>query len=199
MDDSLNLLTRRAALKRAAVALFGGTLTASQLGLLARTAAAMSDDAAPRFLSDDQFLMLKQIAGLIIPETDTPGAIGARVHYFIDLMLAVWASPARQARYVAGLRDIDRRAREGGGDGFSRSPPMHQLGVLQALDDEAFAEGSGRTFFRELKRMVLFAYYTSEPGATVELSFQRIPGDYEPCLPMNEVRAWFWNGYSYEL
>jgi hypothetical protein len=74
------------------------------------------------------------------------------------------------------------------------------VSVLQILDDETFANGPTQTFFRERKRMVLFAYYTSEPGATLELRFQRIPGDYLPCEPVDEGgRAWFWNGYSYEL
>jgi hypothetical protein len=191
-------ITRREALKRAA-ALVGGTLAAAELGALSRIAAAMSEDAAPRFLGQEQFRVLQQVAGLMIPETDTPGAVGARVHTFIDLMLAEWASPARQARWVAGLDDIDRRAREAG-QGFCESPPERQLAVLQALDDEAFAQGSADHFFRELKRMILFGYYSSETGASIELGTQRIPGDYEPCLPLDEVgRAWFWNGFSYEL
>lgn len=72
--DNPNLLTRRIALKRAA-ALFGGTLTASQLGLLTGTVAAMSEDAAPRFLNEDRFLMLKQVARrTICPTCSLPTA-----------------------------------------------------------------------------------------------------------------------------
>jgi hypothetical protein len=101
---------------------------------------------------------------------------------------------------VAGLEDIDRRALVLGSKGFAETPKTGQLGMLRQLDDEAFAPGSPDTFFGELKKMTLFAYYSSEPGATDELRFQRIPGDYQPCLPMAEDgRAWFWNGYSYGL
>lgn len=197
--DGPNLLTRRAALTRA-VAFLGGTMTVAQLGLLNRGVAAMSEDSGPRLLGEDQFLMLKQIVDLIIPETDTPGAAGAGVHRFIDLMLAEWASPTRQSRYLAGLEDIERRAMDLGGKGFAESSKTAKQKVLQQLDDEAFAPGSPGTFFGELKKMTLFAYYSSEPGATDELRFQRIPGDYEPCLSIEEDgRAWFWNGYSYEL
>jgi hypothetical protein len=198
MDD-LNLLTRRATLKRAVVFL-GGTMAVARLGPLARGVAALSEDSGPRFLGEDQFLMLKRVVDLIIPETDTPGAVGARVHQFIDLMLAEWASPARRSRYLAGLEDIDRRARHLGGKGFAENSKTAQLEVLRQLDDEAFAPGSPDTFFGELKKMTLFAYYSSEPGATDELRFQRVPGDYQPCLPTEEDgRAWFWNGYSYGL
>jgi hypothetical protein len=193
------LLTRRAALKRA-VAFLGGTMTVAQLGLLTRGVAAVSENSGPRYLGEDQFLMLKRVVDLIIPETDTPGAVGARVHQFIDLMLAEWASPARRSRYLAGLEDIDRRARHLGGKDFAENSKTAQLEVLRQLDDEAFAPGFPDTFFGELKKMTLFAYYSSEPGATDELRFQRIPGDYQPCLPMEEDgRAWFWNGYSHGL
>lgn len=190
-------LTRRAALKRGA-ALLGGTLTVAQFGILTRGIAAMSEDSGPRFLAQDQFVTLRQVVDLIIPETDTPGAIGARVPQFIDFMLAEWASPARQARYIAGLEEIDRRARVAGGGGFKRSSKAQQLDVLQQMDEEAFVQGD--SFFGELKQMTLFAYYSSKPGATEELRFQRIPGDYQGCLANDEDnRAWFWNGYSYDL
>lgn len=199
LADNPMLLTRRTAIKHA-VALLGGTLTVAQLGLLTESVAAMTEDSAPRFLSEEQFLVLQRVADLIIPETDTPGALGANVHYFVDLMLAEWASPERQARYVAGLDDIDKRARESGATGFSASSVTRQAELLRTMDKEAFADRSANTFFGELKKMVLFAYYSSEVGATVELRYQRIPVDYLSCVAIEDTgRAWFWNGYSYEL
>jgi len=197
--DDPNLLTRRSVLKRAA-ALFGGSVTATQLSLLMRSVAAMAEDTTPRFLNQEQFSMIERIVDLIIPETDTRGALGAGVHHFIDLMLADWASPQRRARYVAGLEDIDRRARQSGADSFSASSTAQQTVLLQTLDKETFAQDAIDTFFGEFKKMVLFAYYSSETGATIELRYQRIPGDYRPCVPLDEIgRAWFWNGYSYDL
>lgn len=199
MAENPTRLTRRSALK-AAVALVGGTLAATELGLLSKSVAAMTDDSAPRFLSQDQFLALQQIVDLIIPGTDTPGALDANVHHFIDLMLAEWASPERQARYVAGLEDIEVRARKAGADSFLASTAPQQIDLLHSLDKEAFAKDSKDIFFSELKKMVLFGYYSSEPGATLELRYQRIPGDYLPCVPLeDDSRAWFWNGYSYGL
>jgi len=189
-------LTRRGALKHA-VALVGGTLSVTQLGLLSQSVAAIRPDAEPRFLNQKQFLILQRTVDLIIPETDTPGALAVNAHHFIDLMLAEWASPERQARYVDGLEDIDRRARGMGSDSFFASPPALQVELLQSLDKEAFAPDAADAFFGELKKMVLFAYYSSEPGATLELRYQRIPGDYLPCVSLeDDSRAWFWIGYS---
>jgi len=200
MDDKPALLTRRKALQ-GAVSLIGGTVALVQLGPLAsRAAAAATENAAPVFFDQDQFSVIEIIVDLIIPETDTPGAITAGVHHFIDLMLAEWASPERQSRYVQGLQDIDQRAREAGEEGFATNSSAQQMQLLQALDREAHIDGAPDTFFREFKKLVLFGYYSSEAGATIELKFDRIPGDYQPCVPIDDpARAWFWLGYSYGL
>ncbi len=198
MPKDAETLTRRAAIKRLG-ALIGCTMTASQLSLLAANAAA-ADHSDPVFFDEQQFAMLTRIADLIIPETDSPGALGAGVHHFIDMMFAEWASAERQAQWIDGLAGIDERAREAGMDSFSAGTSQQQFDLLRSLDHEYFEQGYVPTFFSGLKQMVLFAYYNSEVGATIELRYQAVPGDFVPCMPYSEGdRAWFWNGYSYGL
>ena len=84
--------------------------------------------------------------------------------------------------------------------GFLDGSAGQQLQVVQLLDEEAFADGAPATFFRRLKKLVLFAYFSSEPGATQALRFDRIPGDYLACLSLeDDRRAWFWLCYNYGL
>ena len=194
------VMTRRKALQGAA-SLIGGTIAVAQLGTLAsRAALAQAESSPPQFFDQAQFSLVERAVDLIIPETDTPGAHVAGVHHFIDLMLAEWASPVRRARYRQGLQSIDARARADAGGDFVSIPAAEQLSVLQALDQEAHVAGTLDTFFRDFKKLVLFAYYTSEAGATEELRFDPIPGDYEPCVPIEDPqRAWFWLGYGYGL
>jgi gluconate 2-dehydrogenase gamma chain len=46
-------------------------------------------------------------------------------------------------------------------------------------------------FFRTMKELTLLGYYTSEPGATQELKYARIPGRFDGCVPMATIgRAW---------
>ena len=193
------MLTRRTAIRNAVV-LVGGAISAAELGLLESALAATGTESRPRFLNADQLAMVERIADLIIPETDTPGAVSAGVHRFIDVMLAEWASPDTQRQFVAGFASIDRRAADLGTQSFLGSSTERQVEVVEHLDREAFAADARDTFFRRLKKLVLFAYFSSESGATQTLRFDRIPGDYEPCLSLeDDDRAWFWLGHSYEL
>ncbi len=200
MDEKRALMTRRKAIQGAA-SLVGGTFAAAQLGtFVSRAAVAAAENSVPLFFDQDQFPLVERIVDLMIPETDTPGALAASVHHFIDLMLAEWASPERQARYVQGLQDLDARTREAGAEDFVSFSPALQLELLRELDREAHTEGATDTFFREFKKLVLFGYYSSEAGSTVELQYEPMPGDYQACVPIEDIgRAWFWLGFSYGL
>lgn len=192
-------MTRRAAIRNV-VMLLGGAIPAVQLGLLETALATTGIESKSRFLSPGQLTMLERIADLIIPETDTPGAVSAGTHRFIDVMLAEWASPETQQEFVGGFANIDQRATDLGTRDFLDGNAEQQAEVVRLLDEEAFADGAPQTFFRRLKKLVLFAYFSSEPGATQALRFDPFPGDYQPCLPLgDDDRAFFWLGYSYDL
>lgn len=193
-------ITRRDALRRAG-ALLGLSLSATQAAAMARALATDPGGADRAFLDPARFRCLRAVVEVIVPETESPGAISAGVPELIDRLLAGWASPDRQARYRDGLADIDRRAQAVGAAHFAAATSAQQTAIVRALDDEAFAPGAARqAFFRELKKMTLFTYFSSEAGATIALRYQAIPGDYRPCEPLEkDGRAWFWLGFSYDL
>lgn len=146
-QPSSDSIDRREALRRAA-ALLGGALSAPAIagvlaGCEARGGAAGNGggggDWAPRALSGDQAEMVATIAEHIIPETDTPGARAAGVHRFIDTMLAEYYPAAERERFLAGLADVDARARRGCDRAFLRCEAGEQRKVLDQLDAETFA------------------------------------------------------------
>lgn len=199
MSDNKILFTRRAAIK-SAVALLGGTLTAVQLDLLSDSFASSDEGLPKRFFTSDQYKFISRIADLIIPETDTPGALGVGAPIFIDMMLADWASPNRQLDFVKGLHEIDLRAKNAGLESFLVCSAEQQELILREIDKEFFDKNLNVSYFGMIKKIVLFAYYSSEVGATIELNFQRIPGDYLPCVPLSEDSyASFWSHHNYGL
>jgi gluconate 2-dehydrogenase gamma chain len=81
------IMDRREALKRTAW-LMGGVVSAPAIvGILKGCTAKPTIDWKPVFLTEDQAALVTQVADVIIPKTDTPGAKDAGVPSFIDLML----------------------------------------------------------------------------------------------------------------
>src|SRR5215467_8900431 len=71
---------------------------------------------------------------LIIPATDTPGAKGARVNEFIDLILTDWATPEERSHFLDGLAGIDKQSQSLYGKNFADASAEQQLTQLRAID-----------------------------------------------------------------
>jgi gluconate 2-dehydrogenase gamma chain len=133
-------IDRREALRRTAL-LLGGAISAPTLAamLAGCEAPAVGETGwTPRALSDVQGAQVATIAEHIIPATDTPGARAAGVHRFIDTMLAEYYSPEQRAAFLAGLAEVDARARSTKGKPFLDLTPTDQRDVLTLLDTDAY-------------------------------------------------------------
>ena len=183
-------LTRRKAIRNA-VLLLGGSISVAQISPLISDVAAMSANYIPKFLGKHHFQMNKRLVDLIIPESDTPGALTANVHQFIDVMLDGWAASDTQLRFLDNFNNIDRRSMAMTGKTFADANRTQQIKLLEVLDKESFSDNGTDIFFGEFKALVVFGYYSSEEGASVELRYDRIPGGYRDCIPFSEVgRSW---------
>jgi hypothetical protein len=135
----------------------------------------------------------------IIPETDTPGAKGARVNEFIDVILTEWANDTERKNFLDGLAGVDKKSNELFAKDFADASPAQQLTLLRAMDEAAAFESATRpprrddeedhnrqlegNFFSVFKNITLHGYYTSEIGFTQELKLQIIPGAQHGCIP----------------
>ena len=136
-------------------------------------------------LSSEQFALLEQVVDVIIPRTDTPGALDAGVPALIHQMLADWATPGTRADIVGVLESVDRRAWNKYGAAFRELPAERRLDVMRALDEEGLARED--LAYGKFKSLVLVGYYHSEVGATQELRYELVPGAWRSCLPLTEV------------
>jgi len=135
---------------------------------------------------------------LIIPETETPGAKGARVNEFIDVILTDWATPEERAHFVEGLAGVDKQSNDLYGKNFAAAGATQQTALLRAMDDAAATQSETRRhgamppvpdsqlkgdFWPVFKGITLHGYYTSEIGFSQELKLQIIPGAQHGCAP----------------
>jgi hypothetical protein len=147
-----------------------------------------------RLLDPHQSETVATIADMIIPATDTPGARAADVHRFIDLLLAEWFPDDERAEFLAGLADVDTRARAAFGTDLIGATEAQRTELLGKLDAEAQALGETKRnakkhFFQLMKSLTVYGYFTSEAGATGELHFVAIPGSFDGCASLDHTRA----------
>ncbi|MDR6625523.1 gluconate 2-dehydrogenase subunit 3 family protein [Caulobacter segnis] len=185
------MLHRRDALK--GLALVAGAAATGWAGRAAAAAPVL--DWTPTALTADQARLVDVVAELIIPATDTPGARQAGVPRFIDRALANYCDKTQKELLIGGLTRMDADARASHGDVFVALKPEQQAAMLTAYDQEA-AVAKGQNpgqphFFAALEDWVTIGYFTSEPGATMALKYDPVPGEYHGCVPLAEIgRAW---------
>ncbi len=185
-DDTLSP-SRRAALQQLG-ALCGLALSGDVLAALARPRKA----GPPELLSPTELALTGVLAELVIPRTDTPGALAVGAHRTIDHLLHACATAAQQGQFRAGLARIDAVARAHGGKRFAALPPARQAALLHRLDTGEDPFGAAdHAFFRHLKGLVAFAYYTSEAGASRELAYLPFPGGFVGRVKVTPAtRSW---------
>jgi hypothetical protein len=133
---------------------------------------AQAIDATTRFFHDDDFAAISKIADLIIPETDTPGAIGAGVPEYIDLVIS--RNTDQQSVMADGLRWLDEEANRIAQKKFVDLDESEQLSILQPLCDAFDADSTKARnvqFFALMKSLTADGYYTSKIGLLQELGY----------------------------
>lgn len=188
--------SRRAALKQLALAC-GLVLSSSSLSALAASFSAPTDfNRHPKtLLNQDQLALLREVGELIIPTTDTPGAIAAGVHDFINHFAVYCLSHKEQQKLLATLDDINRAAQTQLGGRFLAADKTAQLQLLNQMEQQQNGfSGAQRKQLKQLKALVVFGYYSAEIGATQELAYLAIPGGYKGNFKVKTIgRAWALN------
>lgn len=147
--------------------------------------------------TDRQLAMLREVAQIVIPATDTPGAGDAEVGAFVAMALAhgmeasrTPLTPAAQAYAAQNFRRSDGSLRyvdwldDQLGAAFLEQPPAAQVERVRALDAAAYAADAGAHPWRKVKALILLGYYTSEIGGAQELRYAPLPGRYDPAVPL---------------
>lgn len=124
----------------------------------------------------------------IIPATDTPGALAAACERFTERIVADHYDTSRQQRFVDGLVDLDRRSAALHGRLFVEGDGTRQDAVLSAVESDAYAAKAdgADSFWRDLKYLTIYGYYTSEIGIEEELKVNRFPGRFEGSALITE-------------
>jgi len=158
--------------------------------------------------------LFNEMAEVIIPQTDTPGAKAANVGPVIAVLVADCYTPKLQSVFKEGMKTIAKRSQEAFGKDFLLLTTEQRESLFSILDTEAKAAnvasginnnvvtdrpsrwepGSDEPtphYFTLLKQLTLYTFFTSKVGATKVLRYVAIPGYYNGELPYKKGdKAW---------
>ena len=180
-------MDRRAALKRVG-AVLGGTLSLPVVSAVMSGCQAQTEGYTYQALTPEQGELVATLAELIIPTTDTPGARAVGVDAFIDRLLTDWFDDDSRNQFMAGLEEVDTKALEANDSRFIDNTEAQQVELLTELDEAAYrGDSDAPPFFRTMKELTLTGYYTSEIGASQELKYVHVAGEYRGDVPYTEI------------
>ncbi|MCU0470804.1 MAG: gluconate 2-dehydrogenase subunit 3 family protein [Arcicella sp.] len=158
-------MNRREAVQRVAL-MMGGVLAAP---LMAGVMGQVTNTGASVAVTAEQEALLAEVADIIIPTTDTPGAKAAGVEKFIVRVMRDCYKKEDQDKFYAGLAKLDADSQTKFGKGFIAldTAQKNEMVKLSTTED------------------------TSEIGATKALEYLPIPGKFEGCIPLKAgQKAW---------
>lgn len=193
-------MDRREALKNTAL-LTGGILAGpSLLSLLQSCTRASRLDWQPQFLNEDQALFISSFVDTILPATETPGALDVNVDMFIDLLFEKSYDAEAQQQVRNELDELNAEAEQNYGAPFADLNEEDRKQFLLDLEKEGgtFRKSVWGTavgdqeqppgFYKSLKSLTLWAYFSSEKVGEEILEYDPVPGAYRGCIPLPEDR-----------
>jgi Gluconate 2-dehydrogenase subunit 3 len=127
-------------------------------------------------LTAPQMSLLDLVCDLVLPRTDTPGALDLKVPAFVALALQ------------HGLDGTLNPSAPGAPTGNDYGAWLQQVlaldpkKALAEIDAAAFAKGAPPSPWRRIKGLILTGYFTSEAGASKVLQYEPVPGRFDPDI-----------------
>ena len=182
-------MKRRKALKLTA-GLMGVTIIGSELFLSGCTNEIKD---IPLF-SDSDINLLDEVGEVILPRTEqSAGAKDVEIGLFMKSIVTDCYSKKEQDVFKKGMKELDRISRNAFSRNFLELDQNEKYGLIVKLDKETSANKKNESlqFFKMMKQLTIWGYFTSEQGATKALRYNQIPGKFIGCIPYNNGdKAW---------
>jgi Gluconate 2-dehydrogenase subunit 3 len=140
-------------------------------GLMAASGFLFSEVFYPSRLTASETGALRALVDTLIPEDETPGALGLGV---AEIIISKTVTDSRYRTTVkAGSRWLDKMAKRHGGRHFSELDGEHRdlvIGAALAASSDALER-----IFMETMRSEAFEYYYSHPASWTQLAYCRHP------------------------
>lgn len=137
------------------------------------------------FFDQDKFQFLSNLADVIIPETDTPGALKLGVPEWIDTMIKKAYTPENQNHFNENFQLVYNAFNQGG----SVDQLKDNIKELEASKEDG---GKLTSAFKNLKGMIAAGYLGTEYVGKNLLNYLPVPGEFESCIPLSSTNGKAW-------
>jgi hypothetical protein len=187
-------MNRRNALQMVAT-MMGGVMITPALADVLEGRRPMPTGTQALVFSSQEEALIAEIADVIIPTTDTPGAKAAGVAPFINTIVSDCYPKDYQERFKAGLAKVERECTAAFGKSFVNATTEQRTVILKIQESNAYADRKAGVkdtpFWFMIKELTVSGYFTSEIGCTQALAYEWVPGRYEGCVPLKPgQKAW---------
>ncbi len=193
-----SVINRREALRRTAWVM-GGMLTAPTIAAILKGCTAETVlNWKPTLFTEMQAQAITRLADIILPKTDTPGAVEAGVPAFIEQVVKDCYTEEDKNRFIEDLNAFIANSEERYGKDFLHLSAEKQEAYLLEVHrlavekEKARKEGYKRPFILKCKELTMAGFFTSEPGATQVLQYVAVPGSYNGCISLEEAGGKTW-------
>ena len=152
----------------------------------------------PEFFTEAEARTITTLLDVILPRTTTPGALDVNSDLFIDKVIAQTYDAEGQQYMRDEILTFNTRCYDSFGDIFTNLNETNRIAFLKVEEQLSgkFSPGVWGTaigpqepigFYRSMKSMAIWAYFTSEEIGEKVLSYDPIPGDYDGCKPLSDI------------
>jgi Gluconate 2-dehydrogenase subunit 3 len=152
------------------------------------------------FLQNNKEL-IGDLAEVILPKTDTPGAKEAGVAAFIVAQISDCSDRKTQNNFIDGLKELVAYSYASYNKSFGSLSAAEQVKTITHFREKGKSMVGmvgkvqnkllGKSFYSILRAYTTVGYCTSKLGATQGLAYQYIPGAFQGCLPLAKgQKAW---------
>jgi len=121
---------------------------------------------APTFFNPHQYATITELASLIIPTDETPGAREAKVNEYIDMIVGEGPDSLKKL-YRDGLKWLDKTSRSRHGKIFIDLSNQQQVDLLTEISQIRNTSADNQLqarFFKQIKEATVDGFYTSKIG-----------------------------------
>ena len=142
-------------------------------------------------LSAANLVTLTALVDTIIPATDTGGALAAGVPATLASLVKDWGDDKFRAYWAGGLDTLEETLKAKAGQNFANLSAKQKENLLGKYDADVYSGKIDDNFYKDMKRTAATAYYMSEIGASEELAYEAVPGEWIGCVPLSDFpKTW---------